>query len=188
MGGKGNLVILEGPIGQSSQIERREGNYKAIAEYGTNVNVLEIRTANWSRAEALNLMENWLSAHGTNINGIIGQNDEMALGAIQAIKSAGLDPNDFVVVGIDGVSDALQSVENEEMLTSILQDAVGQGQGSLDILLAQLEGDSYVPQAKVWESIEFGDDIQSDYKTPWIPVDTNNAQSVMTERAELTKR
>src|SRR5690606_41073537 len=51
------------------------------------VKVLEQQTANWSRAEAQTLMENWLTAHQGQINGVIGQNDEMALGAIEAIRS-----------------------------------------------------------------------------------------------------
>ena len=90
IGGKGNVVIIEGPIGQSAQIERREGNLKALAEY-PNVKVLEMKTANWLRAEALSLMEDWLNAYPGKIDGVIGQNDEMALGAIQAIKQAGLN-------------------------------------------------------------------------------------------------
>ena len=73
MGGKGNVVILEGPIGQSAQIERRKGNENVLAKY-KDVKVLEMKTANWSRAEALSLMENWLTAHSGKINGIIGQN------------------------------------------------------------------------------------------------------------------
>ena len=72
--------------------------------------VLEDQTANWSRAEAQTLMENWLTAHPNQINGIIGQNDEMALGAIEAIKAAGLDVKSFAIAGIDGVTDALRAV------------------------------------------------------------------------------
>ena len=90
IGCKGNVVILEGPVGQSAQISRLEGNKKALAEC-PDVKVLEDQTANWSRAEAQTLMENWLTAHPKQINGVIGQNDEMALGAIEAIKAAGLD-------------------------------------------------------------------------------------------------
>lgn len=61
IGCKGNVVILEGPIGQSAQISRLEGNKKALAEC-PDVKVLEDQTANWSRAEAQTLMENWLTA------------------------------------------------------------------------------------------------------------------------------
>ena len=57
--------------------------------------MIEDQTANWSRAEAQKLMENWLTAHPGQINGVIGQNDEMALGAIEAIKEAKLDLKDF---------------------------------------------------------------------------------------------
>ena len=91
IGCKGNVVIIEGPIGQSAQISRLEGNKKALAEC-PDVKVIEQQTANWSRAEAQKLMENWLTAHPGQINGVIGQNDEMALGAIEAIKAGGPRP------------------------------------------------------------------------------------------------
>lgn len=84
------------------------------------VKVLERKTANWSRAEAMPLMENWLQKHRGKIGGVIAQNDEMALGAIEAIKSAGLNVNDFSIAGVDGVSDAIRSVQEGEMV-SILQ-------------------------------------------------------------------
>ncbi len=122
IGCKGNVVILEGPIGQSAQISRLEGNKKALAEC-PDVNVLEDQTANWSRAEAQTLMENWLTAHPGQIKGVIGQNDEMALGAIEAIKAANLKVSDFAIAGIDGITDALHAVK-EGTMTSILQDAM----------------------------------------------------------------
>ncbi|RUU95295.1 sugar ABC transporter substrate-binding protein, partial [Mesorhizobium sp. M7A.T.Ca.TU.009.01.3.1] len=68
IGCKGNVVILEGPVGQSAQISRLEGNKKALAEC-PDVKILEDQTANWSRAEAQTLMENWLTAHPKQING-----------------------------------------------------------------------------------------------------------------------
>ena len=95
------------------------------------VKVLERKTANWSRAEAMPLMENWLQKHRGKIGGVIAQNDEMALGAIEAIKSAGLNVNDFSIAGVDGVSDAIRSVQEGEMV-SILRDANAQMQGSID--------------------------------------------------------
>ena len=186
MGGKGNVVIIEGPIGQSAQIERREGNMKAIAEY-SGINVLEMKTANWSRAEALSLMENWLSAHPGQIDGVIGQNDEMALGAIQAIKDAGLDISDFPVAGIDGVTDAMLAVKNDEMV-SILQDAVGQAQGALDIALRALIGDSYEPQAACWQDLDWGSSMQSVYNVPWVPITMDNVDDLLEERSALTTR
>lgn len=151
MNGKGNVVIIEGPIGQSAQIERREGNMKALEKY-PDVKLLEMQTANWSRAEALDLMENWLNAYPGQINGVIGQNDEMALGAIQAIEQAGLDIDDFPVAGIDGVTDAMLAVKENKMV-SILQDATAQAQGALDVLMSRIVGADYVPKADVWSEI-----------------------------------
>jgi putative xylitol transport system substrate-binding protein len=105
IGCKGNVVIIEGPIGISAQIQRSEGNTKALAEC-PKVKVLAMKTANWSRAEAQSLMDDWLTRFPGHINGVIGQNDEMALGAIEAIKSANLKVSDFAIGGIDGITDA----------------------------------------------------------------------------------
>ena len=147
IGCKGNVVIIEGPIGQSAQISRLEGNKKALAEC-PDVKVLEQQTANWSRAEAQSLMENWLTAHPGEINGVIGQNDEMALGAIEAIKAAGLKVEDFTIAGIDGITDALLAVKRGDM-ASILQDARAQAQGALDLAISMTLKD-YQPMSDIW--------------------------------------
>lgn len=186
IGGKGNVVIIEGPIGQSAQIERRKGNLEALKEY-PNVKVLEMKTANWSRAEALSLMENWLNAYPGKINGIIGQNDEMALGAIQAVKQAGLSIKNFPTAGIDGVTDAMIAVKNNEMV-SILQDATGQAQGALDIALRAVIGESYVPKAAFWKTVDWGKTMQKQYNVPWVPITLENVDALLAERSALTAR
>lgn len=186
IGGKGNVVIIEGPIGQSAQIERRQGNLEALKNY-PNIKILEMKTANWSRAEALNLMENWLNAYPGKINGIIGQNDEMALGAIQAVKQAGLNIKNFPTAGIDGVTDAMIAVKNGEMV-SILQDATGQAQGALDLALRVLIGESYVPKAAFWKQVDWGKTIQKQYNVPWVPITLQNVDALLAERQALTAR
>jgi len=186
LGGKGNVVDIEGPIGQSAQIERRKGNQEVLAE-NPGIKLLEMKTANWSRAEALNLMQNWLSAYPGQINGVIGQNDEMALGAIQAIKQAGLNVKSFAIAGIDGVTDALNSVKSGEMV-SILQDATGQSQGGLDLVMRAIVGPSYKPLAEVWKSMEWGDGTAKVYNVPWVPVTAGNVDQLLKTRAELTTR
>ena len=182
MGGKGNVVILEGPIGQSAQIERRKGNLNVLAKY-KDVKVLEMKTANWSRAEALSLMENWLTAHSGKINGIIGQNDEMALGAIEAVKAKGIDPKTIPTAGIDGVMDAVRAVKAGTMV-SVLQDAKAQAQGSLDVLLRAIVGPSYKPQAKLWDhyqsaGLNWGDGTAKAYSIPWTPITLKNADAML---------
>ncbi|CAM3698570.1 substrate-binding domain-containing protein [Paracidovorax anthurii] len=187
MGGKGNVVIIEGPIGQSAQIERRKGNQAALAKY-KDVKVLEMKTANWSRAEALSLMENWLTAHPGKINGIIGQNDEMALGAIEAVKAKGLSPKSIPVAGIDGVTDAIKAVKAGDMV-SILQDAQGQAQGALDVLLRHMVGASYKPRASLWTDyagagLGWGDGTAKQYNVPWTPITLQNADALLAKRSK----
>ncbi len=184
IGGKGNVVILEGPIGQSAQIERRKGNENALAK-NPSVKVLEMKTANWSRAEALSLMENWLTAHPGQINGIIGQNDEMALGAIAAVKAKGIDPKSMPTAGIDGVTDAILAVKRGDMV-SILQDARAQAQGALDIVLRKLIGPSYKPRSEIWKQYEkgmpWGDGTAKVYNVPWTPITLENADKLLATR------
>jgi len=185
MGGKGNVVILEGPIGQSAQIERRKGNQNVLAKY-PNVKVLEMKTANWSRAEAMSLTENWLTSHAGKINGVIGQNDEMALGAIEAIKAKGIDLKTIHVVGIDGVSDAVRAVKAGSMV-SVLQDANAQAQGALDVLMRNLIGPSYKPRAQLWTQysaagLTWNDGTAKAYSIPWTPITTQNADAMLAAR------
>ena len=183
---KGNVVIFEGPIGGSGEIQRGQGIDKAIAECGKgNVTVLERKTANWSRAEALPLMENWLQKHRGKINGVIGENDEMALGAIEAIKEAGLNVKDFSIGGIDGVTDAIRAVQQGEMV-SILQDAHAQMQGSIDVALRAVKGSSYKPQSDIWQQykgqMDWKDGTSQRYAVPWTEVTLANAQQLLDAR------
>ena len=185
MGGKGSVVILEGPIGQSAQIERRKGNQNTLAKY-KDVKVLEMKTANWSRAEALSLMENWLTSHAGKITGIIGQNDEMALGAIEAVKSKGLDPKSIPTAGIDGVTDAIRAVQAGNMV-SVLQDAPAQAQGALDVLMRNIVGPSYKPRSDIWtkysaQGLSWADGTAKHYNIPWTPITKENADAMLAGR------
>ncbi|TNC72177.1 substrate-binding domain-containing protein [Rubellimicrobium roseum] len=181
----GNVVILEGPIGQSAQIQRLEGNQEALAAC-PNVTVLEQQTANWSRAEAQTLMENWLTTHGDTIDGVIGQNDEMALGAIEAIKGAGLNVSDFAIAGIDGITDALNAVKAGEM-QSILQDANAQAQGALDLAIFHASGmpEGWEPQSEIWAQypdMPWNDGADKEYNVPWTPVTAENVDALLATR------
>ena len=182
IGCEGEVVIIEGPIGQSAQISRLEGNQKALAEC-PNVTVLEQQTANWSRAEAQTLMENWLTAHPGEIDGVIGQNDEMALGAIEAIKAAGLEVTDFAIAGIDGITDALLAVQRGDM-ASILQDARAQAQGALDVAIKAVNPD-YEPMSDIWEAypdMPWNGGTDAEYNVPWTPVNLDNVEDLLARR------
>lgn len=185
---EGSLVIFQGPIGGSGEIQRGQGINKTIAECNPDkIKILARQTANWSRAQALTLMENWLQKYRGKINGIIAQNDEMALGAIEAIKGAGLNVKDFSISGIDGVSDALRAVKAGEMV-SVLQDANAQMQGAIDVALRAVKGADYQLRSAIWQ--QYADKLKWDngtdkhYYIPWTEVTTANAQELLDARQE----
>ena len=113
------------------------------------INVIDQQTANWSRDQAQNLMTNWLST-GTAFDGVIANNDEMAIGAIQAMKAAGIDMAKVQVGGIDATQDALAAMQAGELDVTVFQNAAAQGSGSLDAALKLAKGEAvdkkvYVP-------------------------------------------
>ncbi|MFQ7133190.1 MAG: substrate-binding domain-containing protein, partial [Dorea formicigenerans] len=94
-------------------------------------------TANWSRSEAMTLMETWLTTYGDEINAVVAENDEMALGARQAIEDGGYD---IPCIGIDGITDAVTAVKEGRMIASDFQDAEGQISGAIDAAIKVLDG------------------------------------------------
>lgn len=115
LGGNGKVVELEGIPGASAARDRGEGFNAAIAE--SNIEVVAKQTANFDRAEGLSVMENILQAQ-SEIDAVFAHNDEMALGAIEAIKASG---RDILVVGFDATDDAKAAVENGEMAATVEQ-------------------------------------------------------------------
>lgn len=152
--GKGKIVIIEGPMGQSAQIERRQGIQNVLDKY-PDIEVLAEKTANWSRSEGMTVMENWLQAFD-QIDAIVAENDEMALGAKEAVKAAG---KDIPAVGVDGITDALAAVESGDLLVSIFQDGAGQGSKAVEVLM----------------DVIAGKDVEENY---WIDFEEVNADNV----------
>ncbi|HEV7419490.1 MAG TPA: substrate-binding domain-containing protein [Mycobacterium sp.] len=118
LGGKGNIVVLQGPLGGSGEINRGKGIDQVLAKY-PDIKVLAKDTANWKRDEAVNKTKNWISSFGPQINGVVAQNDDMGLGALQALKEAGR--TDVPIVGIDGIEDGLNAVKSGEFIGTSLQ-------------------------------------------------------------------
>jgi ribose transport system substrate-binding protein len=117
LGGKGNIVVLQGPLGGSGEINRGKGIDQVLAKY-PNIKVLAKDTANWKREEAVNKTKNWISAFGDKIDGVVSENDDMGLGALQALKEAGTTKP---IVGIDGIEDGLNAVKSGEFIGTSLQ-------------------------------------------------------------------
>lgn len=108
------VVELQGTPGASASRERGEG-FHSIADQ--HLNVIARQTANFDRTQGLNVMENLLQGH-KEIDAVFAQNDEMALGAIEAINSSG---RDILVVGFDGNDDAIKAVEEGRLSATIAQ-------------------------------------------------------------------
>ena len=128
IGGKGNIALIHGPSGSSAEIQRTIGNMEILKKY-PGIKVIFEQIANWDRAQALSLTENWIQT-GKKLDAIVAQNDEMALGASRAAAASKLD---IPVIGIDAIPDALKAVRDGKLAATVFQDARGQGAGAVDL-------------------------------------------------------
>ncbi len=138
-----DVYIMMGELSNQAAVQRTQDIHDVIdgGKCAVELNVIDEQTANWSRDEAQDLMTNWLSS-GEPFDAVISNNDEMAIGAIQAMKAAGIDMDDVVVGGVDATQDALLAMAAGELDVTVFQDAAGQGAGALDaaLKLAQRRG------------------------------------------------
>jgi ABC-type sugar transport system substrate-binding protein len=113
--GKAGIVELTGTAGASVARDRSQGFRDAIKS-SPDMKILASQTGNFSRAEGQKVMENIIQAHGKEITAVYAHNDEMALGAIQALKAAGMNPGkDVLIVSVDGEKAALEAITRGEM-------------------------------------------------------------------------
>lgn len=146
-----SVYVMMGELSNQAAVQRTADIHDVIAagKCAVTLNILDEQTANWSRDQAQTLMTNWLST-GAEFDGVIANNDEMAVGAIQALKAAGVSMDDVVVAGIDATQDALLAMAAGDLDATVFQDAAGQGAGSLDAALKLARGESvdqkvYIP-------------------------------------------
>jgi inositol transport system substrate-binding protein len=131
--GRGNIVMMQGFMGQAAQIQRDQGARDVLAKQ-PGLKLLAVQTAEWDRAKAMSLMENWIQAHGANIHAVFAQNDEMGMGALLALERANLKKS-VIVVSVDAIADALQAVKDGRLDATVFQDARGQGGTAVETAL-----------------------------------------------------
>lgn len=146
MNGEGGVAILMGKLDNEGAIKRTEGNESIITDKYPNIKILAKETGNWQRDQGLTLTENWLTTYGDKLNGILANNDEMALGAVKALEAAGR--TDVFVMGVDAIPDAKGAVGNGSLTATVLQDAEGQGRGGAEVIHKVLTGQA--PEAVTW--------------------------------------
>lgn len=125
LNGQGNVVMMHGFMGQAAQLKRDQGAREVLAKY-PGLKLIAHQTAEWDRAKAMALMENWLQAYRGKINAVFAQNDEMGMGALIALEQAKIK-DQIVVTCVDAIADALQAVKDGRLDATVFQDAKGQG-------------------------------------------------------------
>jgi inositol transport system substrate-binding protein len=144
LNGAGNVVIMQGFLGQAAQIERDQGAHEVLARY-PGMKVLAQRAADWDRAKSMSLMENWIQSYGDRINAVFAHNDEMGMGAVLALEQAGRKKN-VIVASVDAIADALQAVGDGRLDATVFQDAAGQGKTAVETALKIVRKQPYDKQ------------------------------------------
>jgi inositol transport system substrate-binding protein len=142
MKGKGNIVVLMGELSNEAARTRTQDIENVLAtKECSGIKILDKREGKWQRTAGNDITTNWV-ANGMKFDAIISNNDEMAIGAIQALKAARKWRPDFMVAGIDATPDALASMKAGDLKVTVFQNAAGQGAGSLDAAIKLIKKQS----------------------------------------------
>lgn len=178
--GKLQLVVLQGEIGNNDVILRTAAYEDTLKAQGIDYEIIAMDTANWDKGQALDKMNAWITAFGIDgIEGVLCNNDGMAMGAVQAALNNGYnsgDPAKFVpIVGIDATVEALQAMKDGSLLGTVLNDRTNQSIAVINVLKAAVAGTA------VTEDV-VGVSCKVDGKYIWIPyqiVDSTNLDAVL---------
>ncbi|RUM23498.1 sugar ABC transporter substrate-binding protein, partial [Rhizobium vallis] len=147
--GDAQAYILMGDLAHQASRDRTSSVKKTLAAGDCKgVTIADEQSAAWTRTNAMDLTTNWITA-GRPIDAVFANNDEMAIGAIQALKAAGVSMDSVVVVGIDATQDALAAMANGDLDVTVFQNAKGQSAGALDAAVALARGNSVDKQVMV---------------------------------------
>lgn len=138
LGGKGNVAVLQGTAGEPNQVDRTQAYYDVFADY-PDIKIVAEGDAKWDRTQGMELMENFLQM-GTEINAVLSNNDEMAIGAVNAIKDAG--KQDILVAGIDASADACAAVLAGDMTCTVNTDPAGQAYVAVEMAYRAAKGET----------------------------------------------
>ena len=135
-------VMLEGEPGHQDSLLRTEYSIKALTDGGVEVERLARDTANWNRAQAAARTQLWLEEFGGQIEVILANNDDMALGAIDALGESGRELEDWpLIVGVDATAPAQEAVRAGQLYGTVFNDSRGQAKAMLNLALALYTGD-----------------------------------------------
>lgn len=132
-------IILLGPLGLEAQIKRTEGNKNILSKH-PEVQIIAEQEAKWDRAKGMEVAENLFSAH-KDINVVLANNDEMAIGALLAARKMGFKDEDLLIIGIDATPDALEYL-GKGLDATVYQSASGQGRLSAELAYKAAMGEN----------------------------------------------
>ncbi|GAK59241.1 monosaccharide-transporting ATPase [Candidatus Vecturithrix granuli] len=147
LGGKGNVLELEGTPGASPAIDRKAGFDEVIAT--SEIKILVSQTAKFERAMGQSVMENLLQVH-KDFQGVFAANDEMILGSVEAMSAAGVDPAKVITIGYDAIPDALNYIKDGKLSATIEQFPGEQAKQSLRFLVEYIRDGKEPPSKEVY--------------------------------------
>lgn len=154
----GQFAILEGEMGQSAQLLRYQGLEDTILK-NDKFECVGTLSASWQRDKAMSTTEDLLGKY-QDLKAVICENDDMAMGALQAAEAG--DKN-LVIIGVDGISDALQAVKDGRLSASVLQDANGQASAVIDVAV----------------KVGVGEEVESRYNVPFQLITADNVDDYL---------
>ena len=139
----GNVVIVNGMIGSTPQVQRGKGFRDAIAKQD-NIVILEEQCSPWDRAKAVEIMEDFITRYGEDIDLVYAMDDNLAIGAVEALRSAGLNGK-IPVIGYNGMSDAFDLIKSGEMYSTLIQPLYWGGGVAVQAMYDHLTGKEIEP-------------------------------------------
>ncbi|QFG69733.1 sugar ABC transporter substrate-binding protein [Ornithinimicrobium pratense] len=148
MGGEGGIIALQGILDNVPAQQRFAGLQRALEEY-PDIELLDDQTAQWDRNTGYSVTQTLLTKHGEDVQGIWAANDNMALGALEALKAAGRGGGEVPIVGVDAVPEALDEISSGEngYLATVTTDAWWQGGAPLALAYQAAIGEYDVADA-----------------------------------------
>ena len=156
LGDGGQYAILEGEMGQSAQLLRYQGLEETILK-DDKYECVGTLSASWQRDKAMSTTEDWIGKY-PDLKAVICENDDMSMGALQAAEG-----KDLVIIGVDGISDALQAVKDGRLSASVLQDADGQASAVIDVAV----------------KVGVGEEVESRYNVPFQLITADNVDDYL---------
>ncbi|MBQ4470210.1 MAG: sugar ABC transporter substrate-binding protein [Synergistaceae bacterium] len=141
LGGKGEVAVITGLLEQSTGVDRRAGFLRACAEY-PGIKVVAEQGAEWSSDKAFDVMTNILTAH-PDLKGVFACNDQMAVGMVNAAEAAGKKPEDLILVGYDGILDAVNMILEGRLDALVSLPNLDEGSMGVKLAVALIQNPDY---------------------------------------------